>query len=60
MMITITLNQKEADALVTIAHRYYFDLFKPIRLTEEEEFRFRDAILAVAEKIHNQHKEKKQ
>ena len=44
-MITITLNQKEADALVTIAHRYYFDLFKPIRLTEEEEFRFRDAIL---------------
>lgn len=57
-MITITLNKKEADALVTIAHRYYFDLFKPIRKSEKEEFAFRDAIFAVAEKIHNQNKEK--
>jgi len=57
-MITITLNQKEADALVAIAHRYYFDLFKLIRQNKEEEFVFRDAILAVAEKINNQNKEK--
>jgi len=59
-MITISLNQKEADALATIAHRYYFDLFKPIRQTEEEEFAFRDAILAVAGKINNQKRSKKQ
>ena len=58
-MITINLNQKEADALVVIANRYYFDLFEQIRETKEEEFLFRDVLLTVAKQIENYYQDKK-
>lgn len=57
-MITIYLNKKEANALVLIANRYYFDLFKQIRVTKEEEFLFRDVLLDVAKQIENYYQEK--
>ncbi len=47
----IEITKETADAILKIDDRYYFDLFKTIRIDEEEEYKFRDALNAIAEEI---------
>ena len=49
----IEITKDIADAILKIEDRYYFDLFKSIRTNEEEEYKFRDAIIAIAKEIKN-------
>ncbi|QOP42978.1 hypothetical protein FJR45_03025 [Sulfurimonas sediminis] len=49
--ITIDITQQTAEALIELDNRYFFDLFKPIRENEDEEYKYRDAIYEVAQKI---------
>lgn len=49
--IEIAISKETAEALLKIEERYYFDLFKEIRVSEDEEHRFRDAIIAIAKQI---------
>lgn len=48
---TITISKETAEALLKIDERYYFDLFKEIRTSEDEEYQFRDAIAELAKQI---------
>ena len=52
--MTIDISNEAADAILKINERYCFDLFKDIRVSEEEEYRFRDAMAEVARKIEEQ------
>lgn len=49
--IEITISKETAEALLKIEERYYFDLFKEIRVSKDEEHRFRDAIIAIVKQI---------
>lgn len=55
----IEITPKQAEVLETLWHRYYFDLFKPIRKSEEEEYQFRNAIQEIVEEINRQRKREK-
>ncbi len=50
----IEIDSVTAEAILKIDDRYFFDLFKEIRVNEDEEFEFRDAISAIAQKIKNE------
>ena len=50
----IELSPKHADAVEKIWERYYFGLFETIRLSEGEEYRFRDAIREIVQQIDRQ------
>jgi hypothetical protein len=50
-VMTINITQQTAEALIKLDKRYFFDLFKPIRENEDEEYKYRDAINEVAQKI---------
>ena len=52
--MTIDISNEAADAILKINERYVFDLFKEIRVSEEEEYRFRDAMAEIAETINNE------
>jgi len=58
--ITISIGKETAGAITKIDERYYFDLFKEIRINEEEEYQFRDAIAEVAKQIKSQTKQHKE
>ncbi len=47
----IIIDEKTALTLQKISERYYFDLFKPIRQNEAEEYEFRDALYAISQAI---------
>ena len=49
--MNITITPGTAKAILLIEDRYYFDLFKSIRTDQEQEYQFRDAIIAVAKEI---------
>ena len=49
--ITISISKEAAEAIQMINDRYYFDLFKEIRTSEDEEYQFRDAIIEIAKQI---------
>ena len=49
--MTITITKETAEAILLIEDRYYFDLFKDIRTSENEEYRMRDAIFEIAKEI---------
>jgi len=47
----IEISEQTAQAIQKLNNRYFFDLFKPIRTSEDEEYQFRDAIAAIAKEI---------
>jgi len=47
----IEITEQTAEALKKLNNRYFFDLFKPIRTSEEEEYQFRDAIEAIVKEV---------
>ena len=49
--IKIEIDKETADAILLLEERYFFNLFKQISKNEEEEYKFRDAIVSIAEKI---------
>ena len=49
--IIISIGKETAGAILKIDERYYFDLFKEIRTSEDEEYQFRDAIKEIAKQI---------
>jgi len=58
-MINISITPEQAAALETIWNRYYFDLFKTIRKSEEEEYHFRNAIQNIVDEINRQRERQK-
>ena len=52
--MTIDISNEAVDAILKINERYFFDLFKDISVSEEEEYRFRDAVAEIAETIKNE------
>lgn len=58
-MINISITPEQAAALETIWNRYYFDLFKTIRESEEEEYQFRNAIQNIVDEINRQRERQK-
>ena len=48
----IEITDQTAEALKKLNSRYFFDLFKPIRISEEEEYQFRDAIEAIVKELN--------
>lgn len=53
MTITIEIKKEDLEAILKINERYYFDLFKSIRATEEEEHEFRNAIANISKELMN-------
>lgn len=49
--ITISIDKETATAIEEINDRYFFDLFKPICKDQEDEYRYRDAIMAMTKAI---------
>ena len=49
--IKIEIDKETADAILLLEDRYFFNLFNQICKNKEEEYKFRDAILSIAEKI---------
>lgn len=49
--MNITITPGTAKAILLIEDRYYFDLFKSIRTDQEQEYQFRDAIIAIVSEI---------
>jgi len=49
--LTITIDTNTAKAIAKLNARYFFDLFKPIRTNEDEEYQYRDALQSVADAI---------
>ena len=49
--MTITIKKETAEAILLIEDRYYFDLFKGIRTSKDEEYRMRDAIFEISKEI---------
>ena len=47
----IEITKRTADAILKINDRYYFDLFKSIRVSEDEEYQFREAVQQIAKEI---------
>jgi len=47
----IEITEQTAEALKKLNNRYFFDLFKLIRTSEEEEYQFRDAIEAIVKEV---------
>jgi hypothetical protein len=47
----VEISKEVAEAIIKISDRYYFDLFKQIRVSEDEEYQFRDAIIELAKQI---------
>ena len=50
----IEITKETAKAILLIEHRYYFELFEGISRNDEEEYSFRDAIIAIAKEIKEQ------
>ena len=48
----IEITDQTAEALKKLNNRYFFDLFKPVRTSEEEEYQFRDAIEAIVKELN--------
>ena len=48
----IEITEQTAEAILKINDRYYFDLFKPIRANEEEEYQFREALKEIVKDIN--------
>jgi len=53
--IAITISEETASAILKIEDRYYFDLFKTIRMSKAEEYQFREAIVEIAKQIKQSH-----
>ncbi len=49
--VKIEIDKETADAILLLEERYFFNLFNQICKNKEEEYKFRDAILSIAEKI---------
>jgi len=49
----IKITEETAKNLLKIYDRYYFNLFKEIRTSEEEEYEIRNAIDEIAREISN-------
>jgi len=47
----IEITKETAEALIKLHNRYFFNLFKPICLSENEEYQLRNAIIQVVEEI---------
>ena len=47
----IEITEQTAIAIIKINERYYFDLFSSIRVSEEEEYQFREALQEIAKEI---------
>jgi len=47
----IEITEQTANAIEKLHDRYFFDLFRPIRTSEDEEYQFRDAIAEIAKEL---------
>ena len=47
----IEITEQTARAILKINERYYFSLFESIRVSEEEEYQFREAIEQIVKEI---------
>lgn len=47
----IEIDEKTVRGLLKLCNRYYFDLFKEIRVNKDEEFEMRNALFKIVEKI---------
>jgi len=47
----IEITEQTAEAIKKLHDRYFFDLFRQIRTSEDEEYKFRDAIAEIAKEI---------
>ncbi len=58
-MMTINLDKNAIDTILSINNRYYFGLFKEISIDEEEEYKFRDALIDLAAQVNKKIKNSK-
>jgi len=49
--LIIEIDTNTAKALSKLNARYFFDLFKPVRTNEDEEYQYRDALQSIADAI---------
>lgn len=49
--IKISIDKKTAIAILEIDSQYFFNLFKPIRKTIDDEYKYRDSINLIAKAI---------
>jgi len=47
----IEITEQTANAIEKLHDRYFFDLFRPIRISEDEEYQFREAISEIVKEL---------